>query len=166
MRPFALLVACLAFVSIGLASNGRRTIAAHGVRVVAPAGWKRVRATPSGVVDPRTLLVVGTSGVAPNVMSQCQIAAYRLGVRGAVVVVVGWRTASSGGGHQRPGRAPLKKLVAVTRPSFECFSGRGASAQVVLGGRVYQVNVLVGDRAPKQRIADALAVARSLDLTR
>jgi len=64
----------------------------------------------------------------------------------------------------KPGRAPLKKLVMVTRPSFECFSGRGAAAQVVLGGKAYQVNVMVGDRASKQRVAEALTVTRSFNL--
>ena len=49
-------------------------------------------------------------------------------------------------------------------PSFECFSGRGAAAQVVLGGKAYQVNVMVGDRASKQRVAEALTVTRSFNL--
>ena len=71
---------------------------------------------------------------------------------------------TSGGGRLKPGRAPLKKLVTVTRPSFECFSGRGAAAQVVLGGKAYQVNVMVGDRASKQRVAEALTVTRSFNL--
>ena len=52
------------------------------------------------------------------------------------------------------------------RPSFECFTGRGAAAQVALGGRAYQINVMVGDKASKRRVAAALAVARSFDLTR
>ena len=57
-------------------------------------------------------------------------------------------------------------LFAVHRPSFECFSGRGAVADVLLGGKPYQVNVMVGDRASKSRVAEALAVARSFDLAR
>jgi hypothetical protein len=80
-----------------------------------------------------------------------------------VVVVVGWKTATSGGGRLKPGRAPLKKLVRVRRPSFECFSGRGAAAQVALGDKAYQVNVMVGDRASRRVIAEALAVGRSFD---
>ena len=88
----------------------------------------------------------------------------RIPSAGAVVVVVGWKSATSGGGRLKPGRAPLKKLVTVTRPSFECFSGRGAAAQVVLGGKAYQVNVMVGDRASKQRVAEALTVTRSFNL--
>jgi hypothetical protein len=80
-------------------------------------------------------------------------------------VVIGWSTAGTGHGT-KPGRAPLKKLVAVSRPSLECFSGRGATAYVVLRGRGYQVNVLVGDQASKQRIVAALAVGRSFDLAR
>jgi hypothetical protein len=61
------------------------------------------------------------------------------------------------------GRDPLKELVAVRRPSYECFPGRGALAQVRLNGKVYQVNVLVGDDASAQQIGQALAVARSFN---
>ena len=123
-------------------------------------------ATAGPITDPRTLLVVGTVGVRPKV-SQCQIAAYRIPAAGAVVVVVGWKSvASAGGGPQKPGRAPLKKLVSVHRPSFECFSGRGAVAQVLLRGTPYQVNVMVGESASRHRIEQALAVARSFDLAR
>lgn len=151
---------------VALAGAGDRIIASHGVRLVAPAGWQRVQSADDGpVVDPRTLLVVGTAGVRPK-QSQCQIAAYRIPPNGAVIVVVGWKTATSGGGRLRPGRAPLAALRAVRRPSFECFTGRGAAAQVALGGKAYQVNVMVGDRASKARISAALAIARSFDLTR
>jgi hypothetical protein len=114
------------------------------------------------VTDPRTLLVVGTAGARAR-PSRCQIAAYRVPPAGAVVVVVGWRTA---GAFKGTGRAPLRKLVAVHRPSFECFRGRGAAADVVLRGRQYQVDVMVGDRASPRRVAAALAVGRSLELAR
>jgi hypothetical protein len=167
MRLLSLVAVALALTSLARASGPRRTVAAKGVRVVVSAGWQRVPAAPAGAVtDPRTLLVVGTAGVRPR-PSRCQIAAYRLPPAGAAVVVVGWRSvASSGGGPWRPGRGPLRKLVSVHRPSFECFSGRGAVADVLLGGKPYQVNVLVGDRASKRRVAAALATARSFDLAR
>jgi hypothetical protein len=54
----------------------------------------------------------------------------------------------------------------VNKPSFECFTGRGTFAQVRLRRTAYQVNVMVGDRASKRRIAEALAVARSFDVAR
>jgi hypothetical protein len=57
-------------------------------------------------------------------------------------------------------------LIALKRPYFECFSGRGASAQLVLAGKAYQVNVMVGDLASKARVSQALKVARSFDLAR
>ena len=118
------------------------------------------------MTDPQTLLVVGTAGVRPQA-SNCGIAAYRLPPAGAVVVVVGWKSvATAGGGPWEPGRAPLKNLLAVHRPSFDCFSGRGTAATVLLAGKPYQVNVMVGDRASKRRVAEALAVARSFDLAR
>lgn len=149
--------------ALALVTGSGRIITAHGVRVVIPPGWHRIPLASDGnVIDPRTLLVVGTAGVVPT-FSSCQVAAYRIPSRGAVVVIIGWKTATSGGGRLKPGRAPLKKLVTVTRPSFECFSGRGAAAQVALGGKAYQVNVMVGDRAAKGLIAKALAVARSFD---
>ena len=150
-------LAVLGSVGVGAA------ISANGVQVWAPAGWHRVVPAVAGpVTDPRTVLVVGTSGVRAR-LTQCQIAAYRLPADGAVVVVVRWKSAR---GISAPGRTELTKLTAVHRPSFECFKGRGAAAQVELRGRVYQVNVLVGDRASKQRIAEALSVARSFDLKR
>jgi hypothetical protein len=157
----------LACISLALALAGvTRTLRAHGVAVTVPAGWHRVSAAPDGPVDdPRTLLVVGTPGAAAK-LRQCQIAAYRVPARGAVVVVVGWRTATSGGGHMRPGRWPLQALTAVRRPSFECFSGRGAAASLALAGKAYQVNVLVGDGASRATVAAALAVGRSFRLAR
>ena len=64
------------------------------------------------------------------------------------------------------GPHPLTKLVAVQRPSFECFRGRGAAAQLVLGGKAYQVSVLVGDLSTRSLVDRALAVARSFALAR
>jgi hypothetical protein len=156
----------LVFVSITLASGGR-VIASNGVQFVVPAGWQRAQAaSPGAVTDPRTLLVVGTAGVRAK-GSACLDASYRVPAAGGVVVVVGWKSvASAGGGSLTPGRTPLSKLVAVRKHLSECFPGRSAVAQVLLGGRPYQVNVFVGDRATEQRVAEALTVARSFDLTR
>jgi hypothetical protein len=156
MRLFAIL-AVVGAVGVG------GVISANGVEVWAPAGWHRVASAGDGPVsDPRTVLVVGTPGVRAR-LTVCQIAAYRIPPDGAVVVVVGWKPAR---GINARGRTALAKLTSVRRPSFECFKGRGAAAQVELRGRVYQVNVMVGDRASKQRIGDALDVARSFDLKR
>ena len=153
-------------MTVTAAASDGRVISAHGVRVVVPPGWHRMTEAGDGpAIDPRTLLAVGTARARPR-SSQCQIAAYRVPRAGAVVVVVGWKMPTSGGTHLKPGRAPLKKLVSVTRPSFECFSGRGASAQLILRRKLYQVNVMVGDRASARRIAEALAVGRSFDLAR
>jgi hypothetical protein len=154
----------LIVVGLGCGGGGGRVVSSHGVRLVVPNGWAKVRpANDAPVIDPRTLLVVGTAGVRPK-PSQCEVAAYRIPTSGAVVVVVGWRSvATAGGGAPKPGRAPLKKLLAVTRPSAECFAGRGAAADVLFGGKPYQVSVLVGDRTTKKRVAEALAVARSFD---
>ena len=166
MRVVGLLLASVVFVSLTTGSSDGRVISGLGVRLVVPSGWERIELAGDGtVIDPRTLLVVGTPGVRPR-SSQCQIAAYQLPASGAVVVVVGWKTATSGGGRLQPGRGPLRKLTAVKRPSFECFAGRGASAQLVLRGRAYQVNVMVGDRASKAKVAQALAAARSFALAR
>jgi hypothetical protein len=139
---------------------GETAFRANGVRLVAPRGWHRVAATPTSISDPRTLLVVGTAGVEPNLRSVCQIAAYSIPATGAVVVVVGWNGPKP---SASTGRAPLDRLRSVKRPSFECFTGRGAGTQVVLGGRVFQVNVMVGGRASGAQVAAALAVARSFD---
>lgn len=149
---------------LGGCGAGVRVIAAHGVRVTVPQGWQEVRPARGGpVTDPRTLLVVGTSGVQAKA-SRCQVAAYRLAADAAVVVVVGWTSITAAHGMATsPGRDSLKELVGVRRPSFECFAGRGAVAQVRLGGKLYQVNVLVGDDAPPQQIGQALAVARSFN---
>jgi hypothetical protein len=166
MRIVGLFLTGLVFASLATASGSGPIISAHGVRLVVPSGWNRVEPAGDGnITDPRTLLVAGTAGVRPR-SSQCQIAAYRVHSAGAAVVVVGWKTATSGGGRLKPGRAPLRKLIALNRPYFECFSGRGASAQLVLAGKAYQVNVMVGDLASKTRIAQALRVARSFNIAR
>jgi hypothetical protein len=96
--------------------------------------------------------------------TQCQIGTYRVPPTGAVVAVVAWK--GTNGDKRPPSRKPLDQLKAVTPAFFECFSGRGAAAALVLGRRRYQVNVMVGDSASKQRIADALAVGRSFRLVR
>src|SRR5712671_6214155 len=98
MRLLALVV--LALVAASVANGGSaQTVRAHGVALTTPVGWHRVASAGDGpVTDPRTLLVVGTAGVVPR-QTQCQIAAYRVPARGAVVVVVGWKTATSGGGR-------------------------------------------------------------------
>lgn len=166
MRGFVAVLVFLALGTTALAAGGGKTITAHGVRLAVPARWRQVTSAGDGpVVDPKTLLVVGTAGVHPRA-SQCQIAAYAIPPGGAVIVIVGWKTATSGGGHIKPSRAPLSGLRSVHRPSFECFNGRGAVAQVALGGRAYQVNVMVGDRATSNVVAQALAAARSFDLAR
>jgi hypothetical protein len=64
----------------------------------------------------------------------------------------------------KPGSWPLKTLKSMKRPSFECFAGRGASASLALGGKAYQVNVMVGGSTSAQQIAEALAVGRSFRL--
>jgi hypothetical protein len=150
-------------VSVAVAASSGRVVAAHGVELTVPLGWGRVHAAPDGpVTDPRTPLVVGTAGVRAK-ETQCQIAAYRVPADGAVVVVVGWRSLKySGAENAPPGYAPLRKLVAVRRPSFECYGGRGAVADVVIHRLAYQVNVMVGDGASKLRVEEALAVGRSL----
>lgn len=126
--------------------------------VTAPAGWARVKAAEDGpAADPRTLLVVGTDG-AESRRSRCQVTAYRVPADGAAVVVLGWRGKALAGVPRD--RAELETLC-LRGPYFECWVGRGASALLALRGRAYQVNVLVGDHATSQTIAEALRVARS-----
>ena len=165
VRLIPVLLAAIGFASLAAGCGSERSISSHGVRLVVPRIWHRIEpATGGSVTDPQTLLVVGTAGVRP-LASTCEIATYDLPPAGAVVVVVGWKSiATAGGAPWKPGRAPLKNLRAVHRPSFECFSGRGAVADVLLAGKPYQVNVMVGERASKPRVAEALAVARSFDL--
>jgi hypothetical protein len=156
MRAFAILAVLGAFGVGGVVSG-------NGVQVWAPAGWHRVASAGDGpVTDPRTLLVVGTSGVRPH-RTQCQIAAYHVPPEGAVVVMVGWKGEN---GDTGLGRKELARLTTVKRGAGECFKGRSASATVVLGQREYQVSVMVGDRATNQRIGEALDVARSFNLKR
>jgi hypothetical protein len=157
-------VVALAFASIANTGAGQ-VMRAHGVELSLPAGWQQIASAGDGAVtDPRTLMVVGTAGVRPT-PTQCQIAAYRVPANGAVVVIVGWKTATSGGGRIKPEREPLTAMTSVRRPSFECFAGRGAAAYLVLSGKAYQVNVMVGNLASSERIAQALALARSFRLT-
>src|SRR4029077_20321259 len=107
MRLLGSVVAALAFASFATA-GASKVVRAHGVEVTVPAGWRHVASAGDGpVTDPRTLLVVGTNGVRPT-PTQCPIAPYRVPAHGAVVVIVGWKTATSGGGRMKPGRWPLK----------------------------------------------------------
>jgi hypothetical protein len=157
MRLLAVLVPALFFTTVGTGAGGE-VVREHGVRMTVPKGWQRLAPAGDGpVTDPRTLLVAGTPGVRAR-RTQCQIGSYRVPATGAVVVVVGWNGSNGAVG---PGAKALDGLRSVTRSTFECFTGRGAAATVVLGRRRYQVNVMVGDSASKRRIAEALAVGRS-----
>ena len=94
---------------------GSTVVSSGGVRVVVPSTWHLVESAPDRpVIDPRTLLVVGTDGVQAK-PSQCQIAAYRVPAHGAVVVVVGWARGEWKGAN---GRGPLAQLTTVASPSF------------------------------------------------
>ena len=152
-------LAAAALVAAGAvgAADDERLLAANGLAMRAPAGWTRVATALAGnVSDPRTALVVGTRGVVAR-DSECQVAAYQIPTDGAAVVVLAWRAAANGLPRDRSQLAGLH----LKRPIFECWDGRGAVAQIALKGRGYQVNVLVGDRASRTTIAEALAVARS-----
>lgn len=152
-------------LAIGSASGAGHRIAAHGVQLVVPVSWHRVRPAPDApVTDPRTVLVVGTGTVRTR-WSQCQLTRYRVPLRGAVVVVVRWSSVrAAGGGVRRPGRWPLDSLRSVRAHTMECFPGRAAAADLRLGTHPYQVNAMVGERATPGVVAAALAVARSFDL--
>lgn len=159
------------FGAVGLAlaalSGAPHPIASHGVQVIAPANWHQVRPAPDAPVsDPRTVLVVG-AGKAYTRWSECQLTRYHVPAGGAVVVVVRWSSVrAAGGGSQRPGRWPLRSLTAVRAHTMECFPGRAAAADLLLGAHPYQVNVMVGARATPTVVRAALAVARSFDLAR
>jgi hypothetical protein len=158
-------LALLAIVPVSAAAGVVQPIRGNGVVVAAPSSWRAVHYLGEDRrADPHTVLVVGTKGVRPSLTSGCQIAAYRIPATGAVIIVVRWRTLTSGGGQPVRGRAPLKALTRVRRPSFECFTGRGAAAQLALGNHAYQVNVMVGDHATARTVSQALAIARSFDL--
>jgi hypothetical protein len=171
MRRFAVaMVLSLCTLAVGaqvFASRavGKPTIEQYGVTLDAPQSWSSVEHGDAGIVDPTTVLVVGSPGVKPLLNGGCQVADYRVPPEGAVVVVLRWRTITSGGGRPPVGRAPLKTLTHLTRRNIECFAGRGAAAQLALGDHAYQVNIMVGDRATPGTIHRALAAARSFRLS-
>jgi hypothetical protein len=125
-----------------------------GAQLVLPAGWAKLTPATDPVDDPRTLLVIGTEG-ARAIETPCQVSSYRVPADGAVVVVIGWKDSVGGASF-----LPLSALK-LRRGTFECFAGRGAVARVTRRERDFQVNVMVGDRAEPETIADALEAARS-----
>ena len=148
--------AVAAFAVSGVSAETGDLARAGGVQVTLPSGWAKVApAHESRVDEPRTLLVIGTDGVRA-VESDCQVASYRVPSDGAVVVVVGWRDSVGGSGF-----LPLSAMK-LRRGTFECFAGRGAVGRLTRRDRDFQVNVMVGDRASAETIADALEAARSL----
>lgn len=139
-------------------AEGDHAVRAHGVQLTSPEGWSRVEPPlEPASADPRTLLVVGTKGVRA-IDTACQVSSYRVPADGAVVVVLGWRPPSAG-----VTLLPVSSMK-LRRETFECFDGRGAVGQLARGGRDFQVNVMVGDRADTDVVAAALAVARSFTL--
>lgn len=148
----------LAVVGAGVAARGD-TVRGGGAELVIPDGWSRIQpaqpAQQTLAADPRTVLVIGTDGV-HAIESDCQVSSYRVPAAGAVVVVVGWRESSG-----VSGLLPLSDMR-LRRGTFGCFADRGAVAQVTRRGLDFQVNVMVGDRASSETIADALDAARSI----
>jgi len=160
-RALAAVAAGLVVVGAAVAADALRTVEGNGVSLRVAPDWVRVpRADDRPVTDPRTLLVVGTHGVRP-IDTECQVASYRVPADGAAVVVIGWK--GKLGVSYLPGKEALfaKELE---RGFFECFDGRGIAAQVELRAHTYQLNVMVGDRADRATVAEAMATARSFAL--
>jgi hypothetical protein len=160
-RVLAFVAAGLVLAGVAVAADAPRTVEANGISLRVPAEWIRVPRADNGFVgDPRTLLVVGTKGVRPT-DTDCLVASYRVPADGAAVVVIGWKGKLSTHYVGSRGTLVFRELE---RGYFECFSGRGLAAQIDLDGRTYQVNVMIGDRAERADAAEALAVARSLQV--
>jgi hypothetical protein len=143
-------------VCVGAAAADGDTVRGGGVELALPDGWTRVQpAVQAATDDPRTVIVIGTDGVRA-IDSDCQVSSYRVPSDGAVVVVIGWRDPT--------GVSPYLPLsgMKLRRGTFECFTDRGAVAQVTRRGLDFQVNVMVGDRASAATIDAALAAARSI----
>ena len=162
MRLALTLLVALAFLASACGRSSKHVFSGHGVRLTVPDGWARLRPGPDHVDDPRTLLAVGTRGVRVT-PSSCASPVYDPPSSGAAVAVVGWSSVASAGGAPPPGRAPLGRLVAVRKGTFECFTGRAAAVDLLLAGKRYQLRVLVGDRASGHQISQALEVARSFE---
>jgi hypothetical protein len=161
MGRLAIAVAAFALAVAGVASaaDALRTVEANGVALRVPVDWVRVaRADAGSVADPHTFLVAGTPGVRP-IETDCLASSYRIPADGAAVVVIGWKRKLTT--HYVGGRDALL-VRELERGYFDCFAGRGVAAQFDLDNRTYQVNVMVGDRAERSTILDALAAARSL----
>src|SRR5436190_15105496 len=91
---FAAVLALLVVVPAVAADS--ETVRAGGVQLTIPDGWAKVDRAAWDEKDPRTLLVVGTKGVHAQSAPTCQVAAYKVPVDGAVVVVIGWRDSIGG----------------------------------------------------------------------
>lgn len=151
----------IALLAVGVArAADEHSVASGGVLVRVPGDWARITPAPAGAAaasGSRTVLVVGTQGVAPR-PSECQVASYRIPADGAAIVVLGSRGTAPAG---LPRDRSQLQAMRLKRPLFTCFDGRGAVAQIVIANHAYQVNVMVGDRATRETVADALAAARS-----
>jgi hypothetical protein len=158
-RVIAVLACGLVVAGVAVAAESLRTIEGNGIALRVPVDWVRVpRADAGSTADPHTFLVVGTQGVRP-IETDCLASSYRVPADGAAVAVIGWKRKLST--HYVGGRENLYARE-LERGYFDCFAGRGIAAQIDLDGRTYQVNVMVGDRAERSTILDALAAARSL----
>jgi hypothetical protein len=159
LRTVGAIACALALVGVAVAADSLRTIEGNGISLRVPTEWVRVvRADAGSVAEPHTFLVAATQGVRP-IETDCLASSYRVPADGAAVVVIGWKRKLST--HYVGGRENLF-VRELERGYFDCFAGRGIAAQIDLDGRTYQVNVLVGDRADRSTMVDALAAARSL----
>jgi len=162
MGRVALVATIVALAAVGVASAAPwRSLEAEGVAVRLPPGWDQVIPGPgTSNGDADTVLVAGTDGVQAR-KTPCLVASYRIPADGAAVVVIG-RSGAPSAAIPRD-RSELQELK-LQREYLSCFDGRAGVAQIALGGRTYQVNVMVGDRASALVVVQALAVARSFGL--
>lgn len=154
----AIAVVALVTATAATAASWRVLAVDDSVSMRVPPAWSAVEAAPgTTTADAETILVIGTDGVVPR-RTPCLIASYRIPVDGAAVVVIRRiGVASSAVPTDR------RELIALRlqREYLSCFDGRAGVAQIAIDGRAYQVNVLVGDRAPLLVVFDALVAARS-----
>jgi len=162
-RRLALLLALAALlVAATAAAAARHPVTASGVSVRVPPDWIRISlGRQSGA--PRRILVVGTAGVRPVLTARCRLAAYRIPIGGAAVVITAqWAKGRPGGVEN--GIALRRLRLGLGR--LRCYSQLGGFVTLHLGTRRFQVAVMVDRRAGIGRIADAIAVARSFMLVR
>jgi hypothetical protein len=136
-----------------------RRVVAHGIAVSLPDRWHIVPPLLPRRIDRSAVIGVGTAGVRPG-KPRCAFGSFVIPPSGTTVLVV----ATPQFPAPRRSLSEAAQHLALRKGSVECwYHHRGGVVFGEVGGRAYELAILVGDAASDAQINLAKRVAASVE---